>query len=278
MATYAREGLRVTFTRIAGLTADGLLDSAYRFQNPPTDEFSREIAFNQATYDTLRTGQFSRKGGRQLRTSSWSSLAVDVGVDSRGMPTPGFVMLNRSPTIGKLIDGLHDLVMKGTPFMFTATHHFPSGSGWNGALTGPEVRWPATLTRVKITEKAGEGDARYFDLDLVEYRDPVAGRSGRGGISFPAHVILRADGFAYDSKTGHKLGAGHHASLSQIARHYYHDPSSWKNIAAANHLRGVSANGNLVWGIDGHGGVVHLRGKATKKLVVPKPAVTKRSR
>lgn len=282
MADYVREGLRIKLQRIAGITDDGVLDQPYYFQLPPKDEFSTEHSFTHNVYETLKAGQHSRRGGVELRRSSWNSLVVDSGIDARGMPTPGFVILAAPPNVEDLTAELIDLCESGSPFLYTAAHALPPGAirNWSRTLAGPEAQWSAVLTRVRISQVAGEGDARYFDLDFVEYKDPVVGRAklgrkkggggGSGNIKFPAHATVRADGFAYDA-AGKRIGSGP-ATLSLLARHYYKDPSMASVIARANNLRGGS-NDNIVWGINGKGGLVHLTGKAVKKLTIPKLAV-----
>lgn len=291
MADYVRDGLRVKLEAIAGITDPGVLAAPYLFQLPPKDEFSTEHSYTHNTYETLSAGQHSRRGGVELRRSSWTSLVVDTGIDGRGMPTPSFVPLRGDRqadgtysflALEDLTADLIDLCESGSPFLYTAAHDLPPGSvsDWSSTLAGPEAQWPAVLVRIRVSQQAGEGDARYFDMDFLEYRDPVVGRTklgrgkkggqGSGKIKWPAFAVLREDGFAYDSDTGARMGTGTPATLTQLARHYYHDPSMARVIAVANGLT-VAPNDRLVWSEAARGAFV-LHGR-TQKLKVPKPSV-----
>ena len=74
---HPNSGLLVILKRIRGLTQKGMLRHSYHFQIAPLEEFGWDSAYNWMDYDTIERGQFTRDGGRQLKTISLSSMVVD---------------------------------------------------------------------------------------------------------------------------------------------------------------------------------------------------------
>ena len=242
-ARTPREGLKVTMEPIPGQTNPDLLGRNGIFlQTPPIDNFPIEYGHSHTEYQTIREGQFSRKGGRNLRTTTFDALVLDYatwafynGVDVEDITA-------------KLIE----ICESGEPVLLTVAHDLP-GLGyenWNRVAAGPELQWPATLRTLRVEERAGEGDARYTNLSFSEYRDPDVSRfaMGRKGGKLPATVTLYMDGSATDDH-GKRIGNPplEPVTLHLIARFYYGDPARWGSLARANAIKNWSGSDALVY-------------------------------
>lgn len=77
------EGLKLTLSALPGLTVDEhgrpLLAQPFVFQCPPLEEFKIARAFTFGNYDTIEDGQFTRRGGRQLKTWEFDTLVMEMG-------------------------------------------------------------------------------------------------------------------------------------------------------------------------------------------------------
>lgn len=236
-------GLRVHLSSVPGITEGGLLTTPFVFQCPPMDEFSVDYSFSHADYDTATAGQFSRPGGLQLRTTSFDTLFVDFA---------SFAITEDFPPIEDMTADLIELCETGSPFLLTVAHQLPPGgfSNWGLTLAGPELQMYATLRTVRVTERAGEGDARYSNVSFVEYRDPVVAtfRLGKqvkrpGGKTFPRGVTMGPDGKGVTDK-GFLLQDV--LTLSSLARSFYGKAEGAKWIAAANGLTDWGSNTPLI--------------------------------
>ena len=187
-ARTGREGLKISLEPIPGQTPQNLLGrNGFFFQTPPMEEFTRSHSHSHTDYDTIYSGQFSRPASRQLRSVSFETLVVDYAA---------WTFYNGVP-IEEMGEKLIEICESGAPLLFTAAHDLPPNgyANWHMTLAGPEAQFPVTLRSLSITEKAGEGDTRYFRLELTEYRDPeVAGARGRA---------LRRQGSADDGGAVH---------------------------------------------------------------------------
>lgn len=146
-------GLLVVMKRIPGLTKGRL--QRFTFQVPPLEEFSREISHTHTRYDTLAQGQQSRPGVRQLQTVQYRTCAVDWDASWTTIGAVDPLEIN---------DLLEDICEAGYPFSLIVGQ--PSLWGRN------EFSWPATLDSLRITERAGEIDTRYYDLAFTEFDSP----------------------------------------------------------------------------------------------------------
>jgi hypothetical protein len=269
----AREGLRVKIEPIPGVTKKGLIPrDGFYFQCPPLEEFGTDYAHSHTDYDTPTKGQFSRKGGRTLRTVSFDTLVVDQG---------SFTILGRDVEIEEFCDRLVKICERGDPFIFTVAHQMPPRgyASWGRTLAGPEIQMEATLRTVRISEKAGEGDARYIGLSVVEYREPFVSQRKLGeaagedskGRDWPKVVLLKRDGRAEDKDTG--IALGDHPlqplTLALLAKKFYSEPKWWAFIAEyrKNRINNWGPNDQLVQYFDEQ--------RRTKdwpvKIHVPKP-------
>lgn len=195
---WQNDGLRVRLVRVPGTTPKKALKETFRFQVPPLDEFAVQRAFNFNTYDTIRKGQFQKRGSRQLKSVSFQTLAVE----NRGI----FVVTNGQWTPTVIARDLERLADRGYPFLLQVSHDFPN----------VEFEMLATLSGLTVSERAGEPDARYFSVDFLEWRDPQVRRKRRGQ-EWP--------------KT-HKLDGND--TLHKLARKYYGKPSLAGRIAQRN--------------------------------------------
>jgi hypothetical protein len=250
------EGLRVVLDPIPGLTMKGLLPaSGFRFMCPPLEEFSQEYGHSHTDYDTL-TYQHSRKGVPQLATFSFDTLAVDAGETEDGRLMPTWLTDATPMDVEDVTLTLRKLVNHGTPFLLTVAHDLPPRGYDNWSLTqvGPEVQLPCTLRTLKVTEKAGEGDARYYSLAFTQYRREevsTAKKKGKGArgskIKFPTHAYIYWDGRAIDAD-GSKIAdpPASPLTLARLSRHFYKDATGAKAIAKANAIKGWGANDALI--------------------------------
>lgn len=246
------EGLRVKIQSIAGKTPKGVLESGYYFQCPPLEEFSVDYAHSHTDYDTVLEGQFSRKGGVQLRSAQFSTLVVDWGL---------FTVAQDTAPIEELTATLIEVCEAGDPFLLTVAHRMPAGGfdNWGASMAGPELQMAATLRTLRVTERAGEGDARYMDVAFTEYRDPqirsrqLKKKRGQkttrsGDRPFPITVELIYDGWsnrgggfpAQGTLDGRDLSNKYRipgpVTLISLAARYYGDPQQWRQIAVENGL------------------------------------------
>lgn len=260
------DGLRVFLEPIPGQSARGILDTAgLLFQCPPLDEFSVDYAHSHTDYETL-DNQHSKKGVPQLRTASFSTLVVDYGL---------YVVNDDAPEIEVVTDTLLKLTEAGDPFLLTVAHALPPRgyANWSLTLAGPELQMPATLRTLKVTEKAGEGDARYLDVAFSEYRDPVQSRSAlgkrrAGGRSFPTTARLFADGTCRD-EAGNAIGAPPQrpVTLYELARYFYGDSGAAADIQRANGLGSWGRSDALILAPR----YKRLGGRTPAKIAIPKP-------
>lgn len=233
-----REGLMVKLSRIRGVTKKGSLKSPYVFQCPPLDEFTTNYAHERTTY-RAKAGEFSRLAGRNLRTVQFNTLAVHWAP----------WVLYPDTTRGDLdyfTSRLRRIVEGGIVFRFQATHLRSSHEdAWL-------ADWPATLISFSTTEKAGENDARYFDVQFQEWRDPWVGRERLG------HPRKRY-GFKDFPRT-HTLDKDD--DLYALAKKYYGATVGWRWIANRNGLTKWGPNKPLVQ---------HGRFKPGSKITIPDP-------
>jgi hypothetical protein len=230
-----REGLRVKIEPIPGLTGKNLMGrDGFYFQCPPLEEFAPVYGYTHTQYDTIRKGQFSRKGGRKLRTVSFDTLVVDFA---------NWTVVARLVEIEEFNNKLIRLSESGDPFLLTVAHQMPPRGydDWGETLAGPELQMEATLDEIRVAEKAGEGDARYMSVSFTEYRDPFTEREAKGKArrptkKFPKTVLLQRDGRASDKETGLPIGdpPAQPLTMARIAKFYYHDTSEWRTIATHN--------------------------------------------
>ena len=238
------EGLRVQLQAIKGITDKGLLKRPFFFQCPPLEEFSIEYAHSHTDYETVSAGQFSRRGGLLLRQTSFDTLFVDQGSFT---VTPGGDEVDAK--IEVLIDELVEVVESGSPFLLTVAHQFPPlfFENWDLTEAGPELQMPATMRTLRVSEKAGEGDARYASMSFTEYRDPVVGRNlaGKrrgGGTELPLTGSIVSGGFfTYADGTQLKQVKGGPRSAGPVAlvtlsKKFYGTPNLARHIGGENGL------------------------------------------
>jgi hypothetical protein len=249
---WQTDGLRVTLQRFKH-TKKGVLKQPLNFQVAPLEAFGWTQATTFNDFDTLSRGQFSRLGGRQLLSFEMRTIVVDY--------QPTWVSWERArpnaPHPQRVAQELKDLAQLGSPMMFVAR------SGW---WEGNDLRLPVTLRSVAVEERAGEIDARYFDLSFVEWREQTAeqrgysGEDGQGDKT-PATVKLEKDGRGVEEGSG-KVVAGNPATLSKLALYYYGDPTLWRAIVMDNGIKDFAPGRDL--------NELDKNGKRVRKLHIPR--------
>lgn len=239
-------GLRIKLREIPGVTDPDVLSEPYYFQCPPQDEFQIQNAYSHQDYDTAANGQFSRRGGRQLRQVTFTTLVAEAG------EAGPWTVLQDHDAIDAIAhsNDLVDIMEAGTPFRMIATHKF--GHQFDLAMD-------ATLRNVNIAERSGEVNTRYVDVTFVEYRDPVVtvtplGKSTRkGGVKLPFTVRMFANGtFSWPSAGGTKPVAP--LTLYKIAKAAYGTPDLTTSKDRQNGVEDGArlialANGIRDWGL-----------------------------
>lgn len=255
---YWTEGKRVLLTPVKGLTKANLFGEAFRFQMPPSGDLQTTFAVNYTDYDTIGGKQLSRSGATQLQALSLSTLALDYDVSwashhqgfPSGPPTQtysdisggagqtfaaqGFIEgenVDPPPSPIQVRNMLVMIAEAKTPFQLEVSQP--------GVYEHPDVYMLATLRSVQSTEKAGEPDARYFDLSFVEYvRPALLDRDAKGKSKAPQyHPKLPLN--VTVSKKAIRAGDGHRfhydqTNLADLARAYYGSTAKWRTIVQAN--------------------------------------------
>lgn len=251
--SWGTDGLRVSLQHFRH-TKKGVLDNQLNFQVPPLEQWGWTQETDHLEFETLSKGQFSRLAGRQLITFEIRTMVIDY------QPTWAAWTRRRphAPQPQKTAQLLKNLVQLGSPVMFVAR------SGW---WEGNDLRLPVTIRSVAVEERAGEIDARYFDLQFSEWRSQELedkGYSGEGGGAggdkTPATVKIEDDGRCIEEGTG-KVVAGKPGTLAKLATYYFGDPTIWRPIAAKNGMSGFPPNRDL--------SNLNKAGKANRKLDIP---------
>jgi hypothetical protein len=200
------EGLRVELRAIPGVTSrdSGLYDKPYRFQAPPLETFRVDSAIAVNDYSTVQNGIYTQMGDKELTVVSFSTLSTIA-------PEP-WVVNPRDWNLKRRSRRLRRILSSKSPFRLVAWH--PA----KGRHRVVELNMKATLRSLGIEERAGEGDAKYYDVEFVQWRDPIQRRKrrkarGRGNRedsgAFTYHRLKANDTLA--SVAQKKLG-----SISQV--------------------------------------------------------------
>lgn len=207
----ATEGLRVIVRRIRGLTPRGLLTVPFLFQCPPLENFDEQYSYNHNDYMTAFAGERSRPAGRQLATFQFETLVLDDipswALNQEYMPHP--ILVKRE------LMRIHD---NGYPFQLLI-HQMPLWGYY-------DVNVAATLRSLTVSQKHGESDARYFQMQFREFRDTriVQRRKGARQVatttSNPLTFLVSA---LPDSQ----------ATLQLLAKRYLGSASEWPRIVAS---------------------------------------------
>lgn len=251
-------GLRIVLSRCR-YSRKGILKRPMVFQIAPLDEFGVDTVFNWVDYDTVGKGQFSRRSGRQLRTLTIQTVAMDWSPDwavvQRGNDEKPLVKDDFYGSAGgpwKVGRQLQLLARRGSPMKLVVKNP--------GLYKYHDVDMLVTLRSVTVRERAGEPDARYFDLSFTEYRVPEMVRRQYGAKhDLPAIVEVNQGGVAYEVRSGdehnirgkerHKIGTKDKpATLRMLSKHYYGTPSKWRLIKKrnANKMKGVGGDTPLI--------------------------------
>lgn len=206
------DGLKVTLRREPGMTPAGLLSVPFRFQVGPLDSLSRPWTFDWQTAATVAAGEQAREGGPQLDRLSFQTMFLDE--DLRWMVWTGTLDAQR------LLDELRELLEAPAPFRLTIGQ---------AALWGPKplVNMIAVFTSITPEERGGEIGTEYTAVEFLEIKRQRLQQTSSRSRPSAAAVPRR-----------HTLAAGD--TLYKIALKAYKRSSSWRPIAEANGITGVS--------------------------------------
>lgn len=247
-------------------TRKGILRQPLKMPIAPMDEFGWETTHGWTDYDTISQGQFSRSAGRQLRTLSLSTMAMDwiapwsltqvrEAEQDAGLPG-GDADLVDEDSWGDLYEigpwgiarQLDRLVTQGTPIRLLVK---------NPNLPRADLDMIVTMRSATLKERAGEPDARYFDLSFTEYREPKVNRRDYGKHPLPAQVQINPNGVALEFRRSgkklkraqwHRIGSSARpATLRDLAEHFYGSSNKWRLIQKRNRgiLKGFSGGDSL---------------------------------
>lgn len=209
--------VRVRLARIEQ-TTDGVLEAPLRFQSGPLDSLPVTQEGVHEEYETVRSGQFSRRaGGRQLRRSEgWETILLDW---EASWADPDADDPERIKT------ELRACAELGGPFSLLVTHG-----------DDVEINMRVTLRRNDRDFRAGEADTRYLQLDFVEWRPNEVRRKGSRKTG--------AKGSRRKRPGRHKLKPKD--TLFSLAKDQYGTHKGWRDIAEANGLRSWGPNDPIV--------------------------------
>ena len=257
-------------------TAKHLLKTPFVFQCPPLETWSWDQVNNWNDWETIERGIFSRPQSQGLRTIDFSSLFVDYDA-SYAVAHPRD---SRSDGSRDVDDYAEDFT---TPLNLRARNRHGKPGGKNHKrkhqrwqpnpihlskelrqimnsetpfrlLVGQPRLWDrwdieilATIRSLHVEERAGEVDARYFDISFTEWREPKLGRRKKGS-RFP---------LKHDVKPGD--------TLHKLSKKYYGGYGGWRHIRKANDKRlpqGVGAEQDL--------SKIVVHGHKIRSLTIPK--------
>jgi hypothetical protein len=223
------EGLRIKFEHCLGLTERTLLQRPFYFQCPPLDAFTRALQYSHSDYETLDGQQHSHPAAMQLRSFTFNTVAVDWGapwtlLDRLPVNTTADLSTFTAdiPTPLEVAFQLEKLLESGTAFYMSAR----SPLLWH-ASEFPQGRLRVTMRSLEVEERAGEIDARYFNINLVEFRRPIISERGKGRAAssrLPVTLLIRNLPRKRDT-------------LYELAKFYYGSASKWRVISKANGWR-----------------------------------------
>lgn len=246
-------GMHVVLEHIRGITRQGLLTKPFRFQMPPTDNFSRQLSHAHTDFDTLNSGQHSRTVGSQLEIVSFPTLLIEwdhplaVWPNSAVQGTLADADRARTWNLLNITWTLERILDSGSPVLLKAG----SPGYWEGGgpteRYGWDVHMPATLRDLTIEQRPGEIDARYLNVEFHEWRKLDAtvlnrkkkGRGGKGkgggkGRTVPTTVEINSAGTAKDLGNGGRRI--NNVDLHKLAKHFYGDADAWRTIRRSNSI------------------------------------------
>lgn len=265
MTDYKRQnkaGLWIELRRCR-YTKKGVLRQPLKMPIAPLDQFGWETTYGWTDYETISQGQFSRPSGRQLRSLNLSTLALEwiapwaatQAVETEDMEDDDLNLIDEDSwgdisEIGAagIARQLDRLVAQGTPVRLTVRHP---------QRPRPEINLIMTLRSASLQERAGEPDARYFELSFTEYRVPQVARRNYGKHPLPAQVQINPQGVALEFRRSgkklkkaqwHKIGkANKPATLRELSKHFYGTANKWRLIQKRNKriLGGFSGEDSL---------------------------------
>jgi hypothetical protein len=181
------EGMRMVMRRIKGVTkgeALKALQTPYRFQCPPLDQFAIPHGRNFEQYSNYKGTEYISRGGQKLKVVPIRTLIVEWGAFT---VERYYDLLTLKRRLARIADA-------GWPVELLVTHPYNDE---------PELHIDAVLETFTVTENANEVDARYLDLNFVEWRPQVARGKRRGPVEdWPKTATIDAHGKVTFTKLG----------------------------------------------------------------------------
>lgn len=238
----------------------------YYFPIPPTGDLTRGGTAQHSERNVIRRGTVSQFGGPDLEEISWDGewLVGEWFGDDNVMNNPsadlGDLILDDGGNLIRLPNGNFARKPRAThdPFAFFPSYFLrpPKGYAFYSAIyaysilkeirdrghvvllriqdlnTGQvETNMPVTLRTLRMTEKPGEPDTRFYNITFRQYRwlqirevDRAGGTSGTGGAGRPSNGRFVSSPFKTDKQY-------HIKALSTKA---YHNASKGSLIIEAN--------------------------------------------
>lgn len=215
-----RDGLRVRLSRARGLTPKGILESPI-WLPVVLGDFTVNEGAAHTDYETHRRGEFSVPGqgggrARMLRSTDLDSMTLDWDAT--------WLTWYRNPHAIK--KELRKILHGKRPVKLLAQNYL------SGRAQKEEVRMLVTLRDTTRTLKPGEPDARYWTLEIREYRRHSVRRlqneESRGFLLPMKHKLRESDTLIY------------------LSKHYYGFHWGWRDIRDANGLSGFGARTEIV--------------------------------
>lgn len=250
-------GMRVILAPIDGLTKKGIMvdgsgkPRSFRFQMPPTESFTRSLSHGHSDYDTLRVGQHSRPAGQQLQSVRFQTLIVDWDVPWAVYPnskkfddtfgTGYSTVRDEFWNLLNVTDQLEEILESGSPVKLYAGQ--PALWEGGGGEDGWDVNMPVTLRSMNVEERAGEPDARYIDVEFVEYRSLKLNRRrlgkktttpSRGTGKRPTVIEVYPDGRIFDLGTQSQICGAHKGTPAFLGKHFWGNPKEGMKVVRAN--------------------------------------------
>lgn len=205
------DGLKVTLRREPGVTPSGYLKVPFRFQVGPTDSYTRRWEYDWTTDRTVVAGERAREGGPLLERVTFATMFLDEELQ--------FMVWTGTLDAQRLLDELRALLTAPAPFRLIVAQP---------ALWGPRpiTNIVAAFTSISPEERGGEVGTEYTGVEFLEVprqRLQQTGRARPSAASQPRRYTLRKGDTLYG-----------------VALKVYKRKSGWREIAAANGIRGVS--------------------------------------
>jgi len=238
-------------------TKPGILPQAFYFQTGPIESFAFESIAEWSDYDTLGRKRFSRPNSVQLIPIAFDTVFMDYlfeevpaalqqyvrNLSALGLPATAIDGVSTHPYFAppeaRVVE-LRAIQRSLTPVILTIADsdvlRAPAAPSV-GLNTSSQLSLEVTLRNVRDEQRAGEPDARYVNVQFVQYAPIELAQSKRGGTK----------GTAGTTKLTIRSLKDDEITVARLARKYYGDASKVASIYALNKpwLQEIARNENL---------------------------------